>query len=124
MFRGFFLCVLLAGIAPAQRQRSAPPPPPLTFDATVIGADGRPIPGLTAKDFELTHRGEPAEIEKVTWIAETANVVVVLDDLDLTLPRVAAYQRTLREFLAQLKPGDRAALVRASSGAGWQQTVT
>ena len=124
MLRAWVMGLLLCGCAAAQRQQPAPPAPPLTFDATVIGADGRPVAGLTSKDFELTHRGETREIESVMWVAEPASVVVVVDDLGLSPERVAALQQTLRGFVSQLKPEDRAGLVRASSGSGWQQTLT
>src|SRR5689334_11724995 len=124
MLRVWVVGLLLCGYAAAQRQHQIPPPPPLTFDATAIGADGRPVAGLTSQDFELTHRGETREIETVTWVAEPASVVIVVDDLGLAPERVAALQQTLRRFVSQLKAEDRAALVRVSSGAGSQQPLT
>src|SRR5690349_247665 len=102
MLRALAMCLLLAGHAAAQRPSQAPPPSPLTFDANVIGADGKPVAGLTAKDFELTHRGEPREIESVTWITGPASVIVLVDDLGLTPERVSALQQTLRVFVSQL----------------------
>jgi hypothetical protein len=128
MIRALALSLLLAAVVAGQRPRSrqdAPAPSPLTFDATVAGPDGQVIPDLTAADFELTHRGEVREISSLAWMpTATRNVIVMVDDLGLTPEQVTARQVRLRAFLSQLSPTDRAALVRISSGAGWQELLT
>jgi hypothetical protein len=128
MLRALAICLLLAPVAAGQRPRSrqseTPPAAILTFDATVTGDDGHPIQGLTAKDFELTHRGETRDIAGVTWAAGPRNIVIIVDDLGLAPERVSAQQDRLRTFIKELAAGDRAAFVRTSSGAGWQQELT
>jgi VWFA-related protein len=128
MLRAFALFLLLAPVAAAQRSRTRPsdtaPAEMLTFDATVIGAEGRPLPGLTTKDFELTHRGEPREIESATWVTGLRNIIVIVDDLGIRDDHIPVLQDRLREFVNQLTIQDRAAIVRTSSGAGWQESLS
>src|SRR5215831_7673441 len=118
------LVPMAAGQLPSSRQPESPLPDLLTFDATVTNEHGSPVPGLSASDFELTHRGERREIERVTWKTGPRHVVVIVDDLGLAVARVAAVKERLRAFVSQLDPEDRAAIVRTSSGAAWQESLT
>ena len=127
MIRALAMLLLLAAPAPGQRPRprqpEAPLPEVLTLDATVTGEDGKPLTGLSATDFELTHGGERREIEQVTWQSGPRNIIVIVDDLGLSAERVRLYNERLQAFIGKLRPGDRAAIVRTSSAAGWQQQL-
>jgi VWFA-related protein len=109
---------------------------PLFFDAVVTGADGHPVPGLSAQDFELTQAGAPRKIASMAWFdnrqygpaAKPAfeispddvrrKIVLVVDDLGLAPDRVAALQNVLRLFIEHLAPDAYAALLRTSSNTG------
>jgi VWFA-related protein len=65
---GSVLAALLA--APVTAQRQEPPPTPtfragvelVQIDAVVVDANGNPVSGLTADDFELREEGKPRDI--------------------------------------------------------------
>ena len=138
-------CVPLA-LAQEPRSRETPKPPAQlqTFDAAVTDAAGRPVPGLTASDFNLTQAGAPQKIDSLAWFDATRhtgagkappsfdlepseirrNFVLIVDDLGLTPERATSVQNLLREFVnEQLTTDDRAVILRISSGAGWQQQL-
>jgi len=116
MNRALAIAVLLAPIAAAQ--------PTLTLDAVVSTADGTPLAGLTARDFELQQGGQRREIERVTWVTGARRIVVIGDDVALTPARFGELGNQLRQFIAQLAPGDQAAIVRTSSGSAYQEELS
>jgi hypothetical protein len=118
------LAPVVFGQGPRSRQPGVPLVEILTFDATVTGPGGRPTVGLTAKDFELTHRGESREITSLNWVAGPRNIAVIVDDLGLDETSIPLLGDRLRSFISHLGPPDRAAIVRTSSGAGWQELLT
>ena len=101
--------------------RSPEPPMPM-------GARGRnglrperdPISGLTAADFTVEADGKQQTIESCVYRADQPlRLAVILDDLSLSAARLEKARRALREFTAaRLRPGDEAAILRTSSGAG------
>src|SRR3954452_12862737 len=89
-------------------------------DAIVTDLQGRSIPGLTAADFTLETGGKPRTIASCEFRAdEPLRLVVLLDDLSLTLDQSNAARRALRAFVEHgLRPGDEMAVLRSSEGAG------
>src|SRR5690242_3118891 len=148
MKRGFAVLLLLAPIIFGQRSRSRDPQPApqsrqLTFDAAVTDRDGHPVAGLTAADFALSASGETQQITGLQYVdlrnhtsagasllylppeGLQRTVVLVVDDLGLSADRALELQKLLRAFAAeQLAPDDRAAIVRTSSGSGFEQRLT
>ena len=113
------LCAL-AGFAQALKQA----PEARTFDAVATDAAGKPVPGLTAEDFEVTQDGAPRRVDSLEWCGTPRQIVLIVDDLGLSPERALATQSLLQRFVAdQLAPDDAAALLRTSSGAGWQQPL-
>src|SRR5215467_5026798 len=81
MQRGLAIVVLCAPLAIGQRL--------LTLDASVTDRDGRPVAGLSAADFALTHRGVARKVESAEWsdASRGRNIIVIVDDLGLTPAR-------------------------------------
>jgi VWFA-related protein len=109
------------------------------IDAIVTGADGRPVSGLTADDFEIIEKGEPREITTFSAIdiplpaPETAGVPAVESDvrsnvgppgrryliaLDEVGPdRALRARQFLRDFIERyLGPNDVAAVALTGRG--------
>ena len=115
----------------------------LTFDAAVTDRDGHAVPGLTAADFALGAAGEARQITELQYVDLRSHtsagaslldlapqglhrtIVLVVDDLGLPADRALELQKVLRAFVTgQLAPDDRAAIVRTSSGSGFEQQLT
>src|ERR1035438_10335939 len=142
------LAVVLTCVLVAFGQRSRPDAPapaaapdPWLIDALALDAGGRPVTGLTAADFELAQGGRTRKIIAFTWfdtrlhtsVTQAAqagaldllpdeigrNLVVIVDDLGLSLAGIDAVCGTLKAFLADsMSSGDRMAILRASEGSG------
>ena len=101
--------------------------PPLTetmtvkrhiVDVRVIDTFGRPVPGLTAADFELTQRGRPISILSCDWVAENAGpraqgeerprpatrLVVLFFQVELAAPRVRGLQDKINRAMQVVGP--------------------
>jgi len=86
----------------------------LYLDVTASGAAAP----LTDKDVELFADGKPLKIAGVTRVDQHLNrtLVLVVDDLGLSLEGIRNVQRGLRRLVAdQVQPGDRVAIVRTGS---------
>ncbi|MCX6627180.1 MAG: VWA domain-containing protein [Candidatus Solibacter sp.] len=145
-------CLLVCAVAAFSQSASPPPaaPSPWVVDAVALDAAGRPVVDLTAEDFEIVQGGRARKIVNFTWFdtrlhlavsrpgqAEQLpaldllpdeirrNVVVVVDDLGLTLAGIHAARSALREFVGSgISSGDRMAILRSSGGSGALQQLT
>jgi VWFA-related protein len=80
-----------------------------------VGKDGRAVAGLVASDFELYDDGELREVDSVTVAEVPLNVVLVLDTSESVKGETLAHlNRAAGDFLDQLTPEDRAALITFS----------
>jgi VWFA-related protein len=130
--------VLLAALcAPlACGQTSFPPPqrdePVLStvaevaqVDALVTGAQGLPVAGLTTADFEVWRNNLPLQVLSAACVRNPRTVLLVVDDLGLSLEAINSVRAALGKFVEeQMRPGDRAAIVRTGVGSGAVQTFT
>ena len=126
----------------------------IRIDATVTGKDGKPVPGLTADDFEIFENGERRTLEGVTYVNKTiggatvngsrgqANaagetetplapaavgrtIAVVVDDLNLSFTSVYYTRLALKKFVdTQVTPTDLVAIIRTGGGVGALQQFT
>jgi VWFA-related protein len=88
-------------------------------DAIVTDMEGRPVPGLTAADFSVETDGKSRTVESCQFHSnEPLRLVVILDDLGLTLEQSNEARRSLRTFVEKLRPEDEMAVLRTSEGSG------
>jgi VWFA-related protein len=81
----------------------------------LVTADGRPLLGLTARDFDVRDNGVAQDIDFVSFDDVPLNVVLSLDSSSsLTAERREHLQSAARTLLGGLKGDDRAALVTFS----------
>jgi VWFA-related protein len=94
-------------------------------DAVVSDAQGRPLTGLQAADFAIQVDGKPEKIETCEYRAgQPLHLVVIVDDLSLSLAHLNEARRELRTFVATLRPSDEAAILRTGSGVGALDRIT
>jgi VWFA-related protein len=117
---------------PSPEQPPSPPAEP-TFRTRTSGVridvlvtdNDRPVPNLTAADFELTDSGVAQQIEVISLRDLTVDVIVVLDTSaslgDDGLRHLLSATDTL---IGGLRDGDRAALVTFSRGVMMQSALT
>ena len=84
---GFAIALLAGGVLAAQAPQTAPAQTPtfrsttalVVIDVTVLDHDGRPVPGLTADDFEVKLDGRARPVKAVTYeeVAGTSEAPVV-----------------------------------------------
>lgn len=79
----------------------------VTIPATVIDHDGKFVPTLKRKDFELYEDGIKQEIEHLRPVEEPFNVVLLLDTSESTAFRHEDIQNAAFEFVEQLRSDDK-----------------
>ena len=125
-------------------------PYPWVVDAVAVDSVGRPVTDLTADDFEVVHDGRTQKITNFTWFDTRLhaavsrsgqagqlpaldlvpdeirrNLVVVVDDLGLSLAGIEAVRSALKTFVgSSIGSGDRVAILRSSGGSGLLQQLT
>ncbi|HXB66969.1 MAG TPA: VWA domain-containing protein [Candidatus Acidoferrales bacterium] len=105
-------------------------PEVVQVDALVTGAQGLPVADLTAADFEVWRnfevgKQEPLQILSAAYVRNPRTVLLVVDDLGLSLDAINSVRAALGKFVdEQMRPGDRAAIVRTGVGSGAVQTFT
>jgi VWFA-related protein len=151
--RRAFLLLLLTGLplAGAAQGPASPPQGPIlrasvdqvVVDVVVTDADGQPVSGLTAADFELRDRGKAQTIDTFAEVSlplppprsdgsplpvpsdvrsNTADdgriYVIVFDDLHVAVDRTPIVQRLVRDLLARYTQPNDLVAVTTTSGLG------
>jgi hypothetical protein len=97
----------LAGIVEA--------PGKMTVTVATAGADGRPMPGLTAENFKATFGEKPLVLKEVAPAGSTgiaASVIVMADaSKTMTPPALVQVKAALPEFVNGLDAGDKVGVV-------------
>jgi len=144
------LAGVLGGLTLAAQQPPQPAPPRASFetkaelvlvDVNVVDRETRPVPTLTAADFELEVNGQPRPIQSVQFIAtvptnitpatpretmytsnETATtgrlLLFVVDESNLRVGSSRSVLRTAQTLFDRLAPGDLVGLARLPTGVG------
>lgn len=131
--------ILLAGtlaafIAVAMQPPQPPPPAEPTFrtrtsgvriEVLVTTGGDRPVPNLTAADFELTDSGVAQQVEVITLRDRPVDVIIVLDtSASLGDDGLRHLLRATDALLGSLTDSDRAALVTFSRGVMMRSALT
>jgi VWFA-related protein len=125
--------VAVAMQPPPQPSPQPPPPAEPTFRTRTSGVridvlvtDGdRPIPNLTAADFELTDSGVAQQIEVITLRDRPVDVIIVLDtSASLGEDGLRHLLGATDTLLGSLTDNDRAALVTFSRGVMMRSALT
>jgi Ca-activated chloride channel homolog len=102
-----------------QSQQQQPPPPQI-FSSTVeavrvdvlVTDGGRPVGGLTPKDFEVIDNGVPQQVDLASFEEIPLNLVLVFDMSESVVgERLDHLRQAAGQLLTGLKPQDQAALV-------------
>ena len=80
------------------------------LDIAVLDAEGRPIAGLTAADFEIVEEGVPQTIKTVEGENTGFNLVLLLDCSTSTLDDRFTLIQAARQFVSVARPQDRVAV--------------
>jgi hypothetical protein len=97
---------VLAALTTPGAQPAQPVVPVVTIDVTVLGRDGRPVPGLTAADFEIKLDDRVAPIRELTYVPATAAMAGAVGPLfDAVTPAVSATYRLTIEPPPTTRPG-------------------
>ena len=88
--------------------------------ASVVDANGQPVRGLTAADFEVIEDGVPQKISAFTAGDFPLTAALALDrSFSMAGPPLLSMKTAARAFLTALRPGDEAIII----GIGSQATV-
>jgi Ca-activated chloride channel homolog len=83
--------------------------------ATVTGPDGRPVKGLTARDFTVLEDGEPQTVTTFLGGDFPASVALAVDrSFSMQGPPLTMARTAARVFVSSLLPQDRAMLISIS----------
>jgi VWFA-related protein len=94
----------------------------LRIDAVAVTRDGKPVPALTAEDFEVWLNGRRLPIESIRAVSARADhdqgrlFVLLLDDVTIEPAMVLRVRDAAQRFARRLRPGDRMAVLRLSGG--------
>ncbi len=140
--------LLARGQTPAQQQQPQLPRPTfetktelVLIDVNVIDRDARPVPTLTADDFELQVNGQPRKIDSLQFVstvpanatpttaresafssnemATTGRLLLfVVDENNLRTGSSRTILRTAQTLFDRLGPGDMIGLARLPNGTG------
>ena len=83
-------------------------------DVLVLGQQGRPVQGLTAKDFVVTEEGKPQSVGMFSLgdnVAVPRSIVLIIDYSCIQLPYLLTSVAAARTLIGKLGPSDRMAIV-------------
>ena len=78
--------------------------------ATVVGAEGRLVPGLEASDFEVLDNGEPVELTLFDNNVQPFTGALALDTSGSMTANIDRVQEAAEQFVIRMLPDDRAAV--------------
>ncbi len=96
-------------------------------EVLVTDAEGREAAGLKASDFQLTQGGNALKVVDAVYTAPDAprTFVLLVDDYNLPLENLEPVRVAVRTFIDRnLRPEDRASILRTRSGTGISQQLT
>ncbi len=82
----------------------------------VISSSGVPLKGLKAENFVVYEDGKPQEIIDFSAASAPFEVALVLDTSGSARADLPLIQRAARDFIANLRPGDRVAIIGYNTG--------
>jgi VWFA-related protein len=80
-------------------------------DAAVTAADGRFLTGFTRDDFRVFDEGKPRAIVQFSGGDESLDLILLFDVSGSMRPKVAEVAAAARQGVAELRPGDRVAIM-------------
>ncbi len=83
----------------------------VSIPVIVSDRNGRNIAGLKAENFNVFQDGEPQKIEYFASEETPINVALLLDTSKSTRDVLGKIKKAAREFIGQLRPGDKAMVV-------------
>jgi Ca-activated chloride channel homolog len=96
----------------------------VNLNVTVVGADLKPVGGLTRDQFEVLEDGVRQEVKFFAPGELPLDVVVLLDTSSSMAGSMALVQNAAVKFIAALRPEDRATVMGISSGLRILQAFT
>ena len=87
----------------------------VSLSPIVTDSGGRYVRGLVREDFSVSVDGQPQAIETFESVNSALSVVLVLDQSSSMALKLRSSRAAALEFLAALKPGDRAAVLTFAS---------
>jgi VWFA-related protein len=103
--------ILLAALMPGQEVLVFEADTAAVYVDVFVTRDGKPVPGLTARQFEVEDEGIRHSLEMVSLEDVPLDVYLVFDvSMSLRGERLEHLRRAARVVLAELRPGDRAGL--------------
>src|SRR5689334_3125079 len=124
------VCACLAAFAQSRGKDSkdaAEIPEIAYLDVTALNNNGQFAVGLTAADFTVSQAATPLKVVSAAPAdpSRARILVMVVDDLGLSLEGLRKVRDALRKFVAeQVRPQDRIAIIRTGAGSGRFQKFT
>ena len=109
---------------PDRKHHEEEPMASVQVDAVVTDAQGLPVTGLTAADFEVLQDDKAQKISGVAYLdgSRGRTLVFVIDDLGLNAGALDSARAAVRRFIeTRLRPEDRVAILATARGAAFQQ---
>jgi VWFA-related protein len=98
---------LLATVVTAQQGTYQKAAQTVAVYATVLDRNGRLVPNLTKKDFQILDNGQPAEVTVFSNDLQSLTVALMLDMSDSMKTRLTLVRESTRRFIDALLPPDR-----------------
>ena len=88
----------------------------VNLNVSVVGANAKPVHGLTLDQFEVFEDGVRQEVKFFAPGAMALDVAVVIDTSSSMAASLGVVQTAATGFLHALRPGDRASVMAISGG--------
>jgi VWFA-related protein len=112
-----FICAALVAIGLAQSSAGDL----VELDVTVVDRDGRPVPDLGQRDFQVKEDGREVEIKTFDWVRSAGasdflprQLVLLLDDT-VPIAGTSVIQGMAQAVLSRSRPGDEVTVVRLNN---------